>query len=362
MRPIGATKLSENMLMPRLTNLTVMGALGLSLLGCLVACDGGDSTKPSNGTEQGTNANAEAEDIGEVLATVNGMEIGSKEFALIAARQAPADGKALSLEERKEVLDRLIGERVLYQEALRQGLDKDPKVQKVMVNTLLRESVYANVRNSDFSDEELEAYFEAHKDEFVVPEKVQIKHILIRVTDERPDAEAKALADEVRGRVAGDPANSFRDVATDFSEDAYKRRGGDVGFVSAEGKPGLESAIVEKAFSMKIGELSQVFKTESGYSIVYVAQRRERLERTFQQMKGSVLRKVKNDRLNSVLEEYVGKLKTDATISVDEAALSGVELSPSGRGPSLPGFTPASPELSAPAGDAMDALQEAAGK
>ena len=343
--------------MLRLTNLTVMGALSLSLLGALVACEGGETTSASTTTEQGTAANAEAQDIGEILATVNGLEIGSTEFALIAGRQTPADGKTLSLEERKEVLDGLIGERVLYQEALRQGLDRDPKVQKVMVNTLLRESVYANVRNSDFSDEELEGYFEAHKDEFVVPEKVQIKHILIRVSDERPEAEAKALADEVRGRVAADPANSFRDVAMDFSEDAYKRRGGDVGFVSAEGKPGLETAIVEKAFTMKVGELSPVFKTESGYSIVYVAQRRDRLERTFQQMKGSVLRKVKNDRLNSVLEEYVGKLKTDATISVDEAALQGVELSAAGRSPVLPGFTPASPELSAPAGQAIDAIQ-----
>lgn len=351
-----APKLLEKLLMLRLRNLTVMGALGLSLLGTLAACEGGGSTPADPATTSGTTTEAAPEDIGEVLATVNGMDIGSKEFALIAARQAPADGKALSMEERKEVLDRLIGERVLYQEALRQGLDKDPKVQKVMVNTLLRESVYANVRNSDFTDEELEAYFESHKDEFVVPEKVQIKHILIRVNDERADAEAKALAEEVRGKVAADPANTFRDVATDFSEDAYKRRGGDVGFVSKDGKPGLESAIVDKAFSMKVGELSQVFKTESGYSIVYVAQRRERLERTFQQMKGSVLRKVKNERLNTVLDEYVGKLKTGAKITVNDGALEAVEISAGGRAPALPGFTPASPELSTPVGGRVDGV------
>ena len=63
-------------------------------------------------------------------------------------------------------------------------------------HTLLREEVYANVRSSDFTDEQLQQYFESHKDEFVVPEKVQIKRILIKVSEQKPDAEAKKLAAE----------------------------------------------------------------------------------------------------------------------------------------------------------------------
>ncbi|MED5374114.1 MAG: peptidylprolyl isomerase [Myxococcota bacterium] len=335
--------------MRKLSLITLLTAGLLATTGC-----SGDATS----TPEGASTEQSAEDIGTVLATVNGMKIGSVEFESVAARQAPADGKALSAEERKEVLDRLINERVLYQEALRKGLDKDDKVKKVMVNTLLREDVYANVRNSDFTDAELEAYFEANKDDFVVPEKVQIKHILVRITEERPEAEAKALAEDIRKRLGGDPANNFRQLAIDFSEDAYARRGGDVGFVSQEGKPGLDQSIVDKAFGMEVGQLSQVFRTDSGFSIVYVAQKRDRMERTFQQMKGSVLRKVKNDRLNDVLEEYVSKLKADAAISIDEAALQAVEIDARGGRPTLPGFTPATPELSgAPAGEVKD-LQE----
>ena len=198
----------------------------------LIACDGGTNTTADETT-------ASSADIGEVLATVGDMPVGSVEFELAASRVSPEDGKTLSLEERKDILDRLVNDKVLYLEALRRGLDRDPKVQKVMVNTLLRDEVYANVRNSDFSDEELRAYYESNKDDFVVPEKVQVKRILIRVTDDRPADEARTIAEGIRAEIAADPKALFKDAATKHSEDPYRRRGGDVGFVSAEGKPGL---------------------------------------------------------------------------------------------------------------------------
>ncbi len=306
--------------------------LSLCLLG-VAACDGGNAG--------GANAPAGQEakaDLGETLATVNGVVVGSKEFEQAAARKAPASGDSLSAEEKKEVLDSLVEEKLLYAEALRKGLDKDPKVQKVMVNTLLREDVYSTVKNSDFTDEMLQAYYEEHKSEFVVPEKVQIKRILIKVTDARPDDAAKQEAERIRGEVSKSP-DSFKDLAAKYSEDPYKRRGGDVGFVSKDGKPGLDPAIVDKAFTLETGAVSEVFKTADGYNVVQVAARREQVERTFQQMKGSVLRKVKNDKMKELYDGYVAKLKQGADIKVDDAKLAAVEIKNSRR-PFTPGGLP----------------------
>jgi parvulin-like peptidyl-prolyl isomerase len=308
--------------------------LTLCLFGA--ACSG-DAAPGANGAETPGGASA---DIGETLATVNKIAVGSKEFEQAAARKAPATGDSLSAEETKEVLDSLVEEKLLYGEALRKGLDKDPKVQKVMVNTLLREDVYATVKNSDFTDELLQSYYEEHKSEFVVPEKVQIKRILVKVTDARPDDAAKSEAERIRGEVVKTP-DSFKDLAAKFSEDPYKRRGGDVGFVSKEGKPGLDPAIVDKAFSLETGAVSEVFKTADGYNVVQVAARREQVERTFQQMKGSVLRKVKNDKMKELYDAYVAKLKQGAAIQIDETKLAAVEIKNSRRpfapGAALPG-------------------------
>jgi parvulin-like peptidyl-prolyl isomerase len=311
----------------------------------LASCDnaGTNATKSTTGS-----ATAKPGDIGETIATVNGNPIGSKEFEDAASRKTAADGGALSEPEKKEVADRMVEDELLYQEALKAGLDKDPKVKKVMVNTLLREQVYANVRSADFTDQELQTYFEAHKDEFIVPEKVQIKRILIKVTEERPEADAQKLADTVHADLVKKP-DSFKDLAEKHSEDPYRRRGGDVGFVAKTGKPGLDQAVVDKAFELKNEEISPVFKTDEGFNIISVANRREEVERTFQQMKGSVLRKVKNDKLKELYDTYVAKLKTGAKVEIDEAKIAKMEVQgakqPSGPGMSLggPGGSPMRP-------------------
>lgn len=317
---------------------SIIPAAAVLLISTLVACgdtseaEGGPSTAPT--TSGGDAGGGEAS--GEVLATVNGVSITVEEFESAAARKTPEEGSSLSEAEKQEVLDRLVAEKLLYKQALAKGLDKDPKVQKVMVNTLLREDVYANVRNSDFTDEELQAYFEANKDEFVVPEKVQIKRILVKVNDDRTDEEAAALAAKVKGELKGDGSN-FKEVATEYSEDPYRRRGGDVGFVPRTGKPGLDPKVVDKAFELQQDEISEPFRSAEGYNIVYVANKRERVERTFQQMKGSVLRKVKNERLKNLYEEYVEKLRTGADVQVNSDKLAAIEVS-SKRKSIGPGF------------------------
>lgn len=316
----------------------IPATLVVSLFSLSIACNEeapSTATSASEEAKPAATSTAAAVDVGEVLATVEGISVGSKEFEEMAARKQPAEGDALSMEEKTEVLDRLIDEKLLYKAALAKGLDRDPKVQKVMVNTLLREEVYSSVRNSDFKDEELQTYYEAHKDEFVVPEKVQIKRILIKTSAEVDDKAAKAKASDLRKQLKSN-TDRFKELAAKNSEDPFRRRGGDVGFVARTGKPGLDDAVVAKAFEMKVGELSEVFQSNEGYNIILVANKRERVERTFQQMKGSVLRKVKNERLKELYESYVAKQREGASINVNQEKLTSVEVKAARRlGPGL---------------------------
>jgi len=311
-------------------------ALVVSTMLAATACDNGGTSQTEGKADSTTEA--QKADIGDVLATVNGLQVGENDYKAAAARKVPSNGKTLSVEEKTEVLDRLVDEKLLYLAALDQGLDQDPKVQKVMVNTLLREAVYAKVKNSDFTDEDLQKYFDEHKDEFVVPEKVQIKRILVKVSDERPDDAAKTEAERILGELQGD-VGQFKELASKHSEDPYKRRGGDVGFVPKDGKPGLDSAIVEKAFTLGVGDLSDVFKTDEGYNIVLTANKRDKVERTFQQMKGSVLRKIKNEKLKSLYDSYVADLRTGAKVAKEDAKLAAIEVEPA-RAPKHPGIAP----------------------
>ena len=338
----------------RIRSVLFTPALVALLVGCgdPAASSTEASTKGSSGE---VGAIVQDGDIGTVLAQVGQVKVGSKEFEQVASRKTPENGESLSIDEKKEILKKLIEEKALYQEARKKGIDQDPKVQKVMINTLLRQDVYASVRNSDFTQEDLQAYFEEHRDEFVVPEKVQIKRIFIKINDKQPAAAAQERAGEVASKLKQDP-EQFRDLALKYSEDPYKRRGGDLGFISREGKPGIDAKIIDKAFEMKVGQISEVFEAGGGLNIITVANRRERVERTFEQMRGSVLRKVKNDRYRSLYEEYVGKVQSNYDVNVDNEALAEVSVTPApamSMGPGDMGGPRGMPGMNAPSRPGM---------
>lgn len=313
--------------------------LALAISGLILSVGCNNNSQPS-----GTTTGAAQQDVGEKLAEVNGMVIGTTEFDEAYSRtmrpQEGQDEAAL----KKEVMDRLVADKVLYQEALRQGLDKDPKIQRMMINTLLRKDVYGAIKNNDISDEELQKYFDDHKDEFIVPEKVQVKRILLRVDDPAKDAEVKAKAETLLAEVNKNP-DSFKDVAIRDSQDAFARRGGDMGFVSKDGKPGIDAQVIDEAFKLEAGKISGVFKTAEGYNIVQAVNKRERVERTFDQMKGAVLRKLKAEKSKSIQDEYVAKLKGTAKISIDDAKLGSYQ--PKAKPTMMPGMEGGMPGMPA---------------
>ena len=298
----------------------MVGLVAIVLMGC-----GGDGTA-STVTPGGRTSPAPAlKPDGVVVATVGPGFVTDEEFAAAAARTVQP-GEDLSVDKRKEVLDKLVTEEVLFQEAAAKGLYRDPKVRKIMVNLLLREEIYADVRGSDITPEELEAYYSEHRDEFLVPEKVQVKRIFIRYGEgARTKAEAETLAADLRKQLQSD-SSKFKELAEQYSDDPYKRRGGDLGYLYREGKPGIPPEVVEKAFSLNVGQLSQPFDAGDGYNVVQVAAKREAVERTFDQMKGSVLRRLKNDRFQQLTDEYIQSARARYDVTIDEQALAAAKI------------------------------------
>jgi parvulin-like peptidyl-prolyl isomerase len=307
--------------------------LTLLFVGCSGETDTPEEQNKGNETEASTKSSGNdspaaapsEEDVGTVLATVGDIQIGSKEWQMIAARKTPADGQALTTEEKEQVLNDLIEQKLLYLHARSKGVDRDPKVQKLMVQTLMRNEVYSTVRNSDFKAEELQAYFEEHREDFVVPEKVQVRRIHVKVGDKRSADEAKALLESLRGQVVKNP-EKFKTIARDNSEDPYRKRGGDLGFVAKEGKPGVPTEVTDKAFAMKVGDLSEVFEGGGGYNLITVVNRRERVERTYEQMKASVLRKMKAERFRTLYKNYVTNIRGDYSVDQKNALLEDMEV------------------------------------
>ena len=67
------------------------------------------------------------------------------------------------------------------------------------------------------------------------------------------------------------------------------------------------------------------------------ANKRDKVERTFQQMKGSVLRKIKNEKLKSLYQGYVDDLRKGSKIATEDGKLGAIEVEPA-RAPKHPGM------------------------
>ena len=109
-------------------------------------------------------------------------------------------------------------------------------------------------------------YYDQHQDEFKRPEQIQARHILIKVDDKRPDAQAKQEIDKIRQQIAG--GADFAKVAGEVSEDTgSKVKGGDLGFF---GRGQMVKEFEDAAFNAKVGELAGPVKSPFGYHLIQV--------------------------------------------------------------------------------------------
>lgn len=160
-------------------------------------------------------------------------------------------------------IQRWIEAEVLYQEARRRGIDKQPQVRSalqalsrdVVVSSYLDQEVYNAV---SVSDAEIQAYYEQEKEEFQTP--VDLYHLLVILVADA--GEAARLRNEIKNGAA------FNEIAELYSIDGTRAQGGDMGFVPLSN---LSPRLAAAAAAMRRGELSLPVKSELGYNILQLA-------------------------------------------------------------------------------------------
>jgi len=116
---------------------------------------------------------------------------------------------------------------MLYQEALKKGLEKTPDFQKKLEEfkklTLVTELFEKEIMSkANVSDQELKDYYDKHKEEFTPTIQIKASHILVRTEDEAK----KVLARLEKGEKFGEIAKA---VSIDKGS---AKNGGDLGFFS----------------------------------------------------------------------------------------------------------------------------------
>ena len=311
-------------------------ALGLLLIGC-----GNQSPGTQEGSLETKGARnwLQPEGKGEVLATVNGIDVYMEEFKERIEKQSPyIRTRYNSLEKKKEFLDNIIRFELLAQAAVERGYMNDPEVirsaKQVMTQKLMREEFETKIKREDITEEDMKKYYDEHKSDYNKPAMRRASHILIKVPADAEAArwkkaleEAKKIVKEARAN-KGNP-NHFRQLAAKKSQDeSNKNRGGDLGYFARteEGGPMVKEFSDTALKLEKINDISDPVKTKFGYHVIRLTGKRDKIERNFDQVKGQIQHRLYKEKRTRMFDEFVTKLKEAAEIEIDDKLLTDYQV------------------------------------
>ncbi|MDZ7827298.1 MAG: peptidylprolyl isomerase [Gammaproteobacteria bacterium] len=134
---------------------------------------------------------------------------------------------------------------------------------------------------------------------------------MIEPSEIRSEAEAKALAEDIRARIAN--GESFADLAREYSDDPGSAlSGGDLGWTM----PGqMVPAFEEKMNASEIGEISDPFKSRFGWHILEVTDRRE-ADMSEEYRERQAMRILRDRRFDEELQNWLREIRDEAYVEI----------------------------------------------
>lgn len=257
---------------------------------------------------------------GKAVASVDGKKITEAEFI-----------KALKEGAGRPILDQLISEILIENAAATEKIsisqeDIDNRLAEIrsaypsedffkaalkqnnLTEQTLKERIRLNLvlealatRDVTVTDDELRQYYDENTDEFVKPEQVHARHILVNTREE---------AEEILKQLQG--GSDFAELAKERSTDAVSaEQGGDLGFVQ---RGEMVKAFEDAVFAMSPGQIEGPVETEFGYHVIKVEEKRDATQATFEEAREEIrdtLLAEKATPIQLVIEDLRSKAKVE---------------------------------------------------
>ncbi len=250
----------------------------------------------------------------DTLATVNGTPVTTEDANIyVAQTQQGARFDALTKDQKKMIVDRLI-ERVLFiDQAKKEGIEKDPEYQRLLARDkeelMVRTWITKQFENTVISDSEAKAYFDKHPDEFKVPAQVHARHILLK--DEKG---AKDVLAQLKGLKGDALKKRFIELAKAKSTGPTGPKGGDLGFFA----PGqMVKPFNDAVFAMKKGEVSaKPVKTQFGYHVIYAEDIKPAKTIPYKEAKDRIIGMLKQKTFSAKMAKLAASLKSKSKVVI----------------------------------------------
>src|SRR6201997_19867 len=240
-----------------------------------------------------------AEDANPVLAKVNGAEIRQSDVALAEEELGPSLAQMDPATKKENVLAFLIDMKIVAKAAEAKKIeDRDDFKARLAFtrNRLLMDSLLSVEGKAATTDEAMKKVYEEASKQISGEQEVHARHILVETEDE-----AKAIEDDLK------KGGDFAELAKKKSKDPGSADGGDLGFFT---KDQMVPEFANVAFSLEPGKVSDPVKTQFGWHVIKVEEKRNRKAPDFEQVKPQIETYV----TRKAQAEYVAKLRQAAKV------------------------------------------------
>ncbi|MEW5850434.1 MAG: peptidyl-prolyl cis-trans isomerase [Myxococcota bacterium] len=221
----------------------------------------------------------------------------------------------------REFLRAMQDKRLLAAEARRRNLAAEPtiakQVRELEERLIIQKLLEIEESKSPVTEEEARTWFEANKEMLKQPERVRVVRVLAAAKGASSGdlQTARTKAERFRRRLTSGEAT--QKVAPD-GDGPESARGGDLGFIQAGDHP--DKALEAAAFSLKNrGDVSEVVKTQDGYAVLVLTDRREARIPSYDEVRSDVIARMEPQRKRKVFNEVIRRLRE---ASSNQAALT----------------------------------------
>lgn len=198
-----------------------------------------------------------------------------------------------------KIKERIGGEERFQMTLLQYGVSEEQLKVDLRFGLLTKKLIMKDVT---LSDDELKTFFEEFRFQYQEAEQVQARHILVKTEEE-----AKAIKSELDGGA------DFAKMAAEKSEDKGSgAAGGDLGFF---GKGDMVPEFEQVAFSLEKGKISEPVKSDFGYHIIQVMDKKAAKDPTFEEAKARVTEDYTDQKVEDLRQPFMESLRAKANIT-----------------------------------------------
>ena len=245
-----------------------------------------------------------------VVATIDGKTVTERDIRLMLP-QYGTDFRTLPPQQRAQLMRDLISQRLLALEGRKQKVDQTDRFvaqKRAILNTALARATVENYLEGEgrVTDKEIRDFYKQNQKSFI-NEKISARHILLK-----SKKEAEAVLKEINA--GGD----FAKLAASKSIGPSGPKGGDLG---SFGRGQMVPEFEKTAFALKKGEVGGPVRTQFGYHIIKVTERKGKepvpIEKVMPQIRQSLI--------GQKLEAYIKNLRGAAKVVIKDPrfAISG---------------------------------------